>query len=126
MVTDAPDGKVVDHINHNGLDNRRANLRVVSQISNTWNSRQGRRFGSSQYKGVSWAKRRSKWVATISTNGKKRFLGHFDDEIQAAKAYDKAAKKYRGHYAYLNFPQKKEKGLRGFIKRRLSQIFSCF
>jgi len=96
-------GMVVDHINHDGLDNRRANLRIVTQQQNTWNSRRGLRQGKSRYKGVSWDKDNNKWAATIRVEGKCRRIGFFEDEISAARAYDAAAKKHRGEYALVNF-----------------------
>jgi hypothetical protein len=100
-----PDHLVVDHINHNGLDNRKANLRPATRAQNNYNRLAIKRKGStSKYKGVAWKKDKNKWRARIHFNGKLIFLGYFKDEIQAAKAYDKAAKKYYGQFACLNFP----------------------
>jgi hypothetical protein len=95
---------VVDHINHNGLDNRKANLRIVTQQQNIWNSTLGKNKGSSKYKGVFWDTGRGLWAAAIKVNRKFVRLGYFDNEISAARAYDKAALHHRGQYAYLNFP----------------------
>jgi hypothetical protein len=96
---------VVDHINHNGLDNRKANLRSATRAQNNYNRLIIKRKGaSSKYKGVAWKEDRKKWRARIHFNGKLIFLGYFKDEIQAAKAYDIAAKKYYGRFACLNFP----------------------
>jgi hypothetical protein len=81
-----PDNLLIDHINNNGLDNRKINLRIVTQRQNCWNSRAKFASRSSRYKGVSWCSRMRKWVSKI-------------------KAYDTAAKRHRGAYAYLNFPQ---------------------
>jgi hypothetical protein len=61
--------------------------------------------GSSKFKGVSWFNREKRWVVKITTDGKTIHLGYFKDEIQAAKAYDKAAKKYHREFAALNFPK---------------------
>ena len=94
----------VDHINGDGLDNRKANLRAVTIMQNSWNMKKVRRNCWSRYKGVTWNKRRNKWVAQIMTRGETKFLGGFEDEIKAAKAYDEAAKKYHGEFACLNFP----------------------
>jgi hypothetical protein len=100
-----PDHLVVDHINHNGLDNRKANIRPATRAQNNYNRLNIKSDNSSsKYKGVSWRKRRKRWRACIYFNGKYRFLGYFKDEIQAAKAYDKAAKIYHGEFATLNFP----------------------
>jgi len=95
---------VIDHINNNGLDNRKVNLRIVTQRQNCWNSRAKFRSRSSRYKGASWHSKMNKWVSKISIDGKSVHLGYFDSEIPAARAYDAAAKKHRGQYAYLNFP----------------------
>lgn len=96
------DAKGVDHINRNGLDNRRCNLRVCPprlQMAN-----QGSRGGSSRFKGVTWNKRRGKWCAKIQVRGQWHHLGYFDDELDAARAYDEAALAWHGEYACLNFP----------------------
>jgi len=103
LIAGAPKGLFVDHINHNGLDNRKRNLRLCTRLENIRNQLP-RRGGSSQYKGVCWRKREKKFVATICVDGKKLYLGYFDDEIEAAKAYDKKAKELFGQFAYLNFP----------------------
>ena len=99
-----PKGKIIDHINHDGLDNRRANLRVATRQQNTWNKRKQRGNCSSQYKGVTWFKRAGKWQARITCNGKSIFIGYFDDQISAARAYDVKAAELYGDYAALNFP----------------------
>ena len=103
VVIDAPDGLFVDHINHNGLDNRKANLRIVTPQQNSWNTRQGRNQGSSEYKGVSWDKETQKWQASIHIDNKLKYLGRFENEKEAAVVYDAAAKEHRGEYAFLNF-----------------------
>ncbi len=104
LITNAPKGLFVDHINHNGMDNRRANLRFCTRAENNRNSLP-RRGGTSRYKGVHWCKRRKKFIATITFNRKKRVLGYFDSEIDAAKAYDKRARELFGEFVYLNFPE---------------------
>lgn len=103
----APTGLVVDHINHNGLDNRRRNLRIVTAKQNSWNMRSAKGRGTSNYKGVGWVKNKRKWRASISIDNKPKHLGYFEDEKKAAAAYDKAAKEHRGEFAVLNFAKKR-------------------
>ena len=62
------------------------------------------RHKSSKYKGFHWNKRNKKWAAQITCDHKRHHLGYFVDEIDAAKAYDKAARKYHGEFAQPNFP----------------------
>jgi hypothetical protein len=93
---------LVDHINGDGLDNRKANLRTATAQQNSWNSRA---YGKSIYKGIWQVKETGKWCARIKVNGKVRNLGRFNDEAEAAKAYDRAAKEACGEFAKLNFPQ---------------------
>jgi hypothetical protein len=95
----------VDHINHNGLDNRKANLRLATYAQNSYNRIYSRKSRSSKYTGVSWRKQAKKWAVVVGYNNKNIFIGYFKDEIQAAKAYDKAAKKYHGEFASLNFKE---------------------
>lgn len=97
-------GEYCDHINHNGLDNRRCNLRIVTNQQNLMNKGKYKSLSSS-FKGVDWDKSAKKWNSRISYNGKRLFLGHFINEADAALAYDEAAKKYYGEYAKLNLYQ---------------------
>jgi len=110
VVLDAELGTQVDHINANGLDNQRANLRLCSNAQNHMNQR--KRYGTSQWKGVSWQKQHAKWRADIKLNGKKIHLGYSNDEADAARAYDDRARVLFGQYARLNFPRKGEQSAR--------------
>lgn len=103
-ILDLPDHLYVDHINHNGLDNRKANLRTATHRQNCYNRVHFKKNPSSKYKGVSFNKKTEKWDVQIRRYGKCRHLGCFDDEVEAAKAYDKAAKEHQGEFAALNFP----------------------
>jgi hypothetical protein len=68
------------------------------------------REAGSKYRGVSWNKNKNKWTATIYSNGKKHNLGYFEDEEEAARAYDRAARAHKGEKAQLNFPAEGESG----------------
>lgn len=103
LIMNAPKGMVVDHINGNGLDNRRCNLRICTRQQNAYNSRRCR--GTSQYKGVHFEKATGGWRATITCKGEHFNLGLFDDEVEAARAYDCKAIELFGEFAYLNFPE---------------------
>lgn len=100
IITNAPDNMEVDHINRNGLDNRRGNLRIVTHAQNMCNQKV--RTGTSKYKGVIWYNKNNKWLARIRKNGKAIHLGYFVCEIEAALAYNAAALKYHGEFARLN------------------------
>ena len=93
----------IDHINGNGLDNRKENLRWVTPSQNQHNRRKTKNNTYSKYKGVSWDRQHKVWVAKISVNYKRIYLGGYKTEITTAKAYDQAAQKYFGKYAKLNF-----------------------
>jgi len=105
QILNPPDHLMVDHINHNGLDNRKANLRLATSAQNSYNRRQVRKDKSSKYIGVSWREWTKKWAVIICYKRKNIIIGYFEDEIQAAKEYDKAAKKYHKEFASLNFPE---------------------
>lgn len=93
----------VDHINHNGLDNRRSNLRLSTPRENLQNQLIQKRTKTSKFKGVSWYKDGSKWRAYIYINYKQIHLGFFGDETEAARAYDQAASRLFKEYCNPNF-----------------------
>ena len=97
QIMNPPKGMVVDHINGNGVDNRRCNLRICTQKQNVHNSR-GRAGKKSRFLGVSPFG--DKWLAKVGA----QYLGLFDDEVEAAQARDRKALELFGEYAWLNFP----------------------
>jgi hypothetical protein len=103
-VIDVPDDLFVDHINHNGWDNRKANLRPATPADNARYARYPKINTTSKYRGVWYNRQTGKWRATIVVNRKRKQIGYFRNEIDAAKAYDKAAKRYYGQFAIFNFP----------------------
>jgi len=119
QITNAPDHLVVDHIDHNGLNNRKENLRLYTFAENCRNLRSSR-HKTSKYKGVHWRKRSKKWAAAIRCNNRTYHLGYFHDEIEAARAYDKAAKKFHGEFAHLNFPNHGLTRTRDFTEHRMT------
>lgn len=102
QIMNAPDGVEVDHINGNGLDNRRENLRLATPAENCRNSPKQRR-NTSGYKGVTWHKRARRWMAQIGIDGKTICVGYFKNPKDAAKAYDAHARELHGIFARTNF-----------------------
>jgi hypothetical protein len=90
VVNGTADGFLTDHRDGDGLNNRRSNLRTVTDQQNQRNHTRKRAGCGSPYRGVGWHGLRSKWVAYIRIDGKQRHLGLFDSEIDAAGAYDAA------------------------------------
>lgn len=93
-------GQSVDHIDGNGLNNRRSNLRIVTHKQNMWNQRG--HGGGSEFKGVSFRNDTGVWRAHITVDGKRKWLGTFASEVDAARAYNAAAREAFGEYAKLN------------------------
>ena len=102
-IMGSPKDFLIDHQNRNRLDNRRANLRIATNSQNQFNKGKTTRKTSSRFVGVTFIKRIGQWRAQIMLDRKNIFLGHFKDEVDAARAYDEAAKKYHGEFARLNF-----------------------
>ena len=100
---------MVDHVDGNGLNNRRANLRPASTDENNRNVRK-RAGRSSRFKGVSWYASSARWRAQLKVGGRNLHLGYHGDEKSAALAYDAAARLHFGEFAALNFPQQGEHG----------------
>jgi hypothetical protein len=98
LILDAPADKDVDHCNSDGLDNRKANLRLVTPSQNSQNNRKFQ--GASKFKGVHRC--RNRWVSYICISGKMKYVGCFHAEQEVARAYDAAARKHFGEFARTN------------------------
>jgi len=103
-IAQPPEGMFVDHADGNRANNCRTNLRVCTREENQHNRRGEPRSGSA-FKGVSYDKCMRKWRAQCGCNGKKSKYRFFDDEIEAARAYDLMAVEHFGEFARLNFPR---------------------
>jgi hypothetical protein len=103
-----PGAEQIDHVNGNGLDNRRSNLRAATSLDNKRNERK-RRDNTSGFKGVHWRKDLSRWRACIMVDGRTIHLGYHADRESAARAYDAAARERFGAYAAVNFPEPGER-----------------
>ena len=101
VIIGARAGELVDHINGNGLDNRRTNIRICTHSQNLMNS-SNKKNCSSKFKGVYWHKKGRKWAAQIQMRGSYKYLGLFSSEIDAAIAYNNAAIENFGEFARLN------------------------
>jgi hypothetical protein len=104
QIMQPPKGMLVDHINHEKEDNRRINLRICTWQENMYN-RSKRRGSVSRFNGVTYRKRSRKWIATVWFKGKHIWSQAFDDEVEAARAYDRKAVEVFGPYANVNFPE---------------------
>jgi hypothetical protein len=102
------DGKIVDHINHNGLDNVKSNLRLVNHAQNAWHSQLAKN-NASGYKGVSYKTAEKKWRAVIQIDGRRHHIGYFKAAEEAAEAYNREAMRRWGEYAVLNKIRKRVK-----------------
>ena len=112
FIMNTPKGMAVDHINHNGLDNRKKNLRNCTHAENCRNVRKKPINDSSKFKGVSYAPRSScnvndlskPWIAQIRLDYKTHYIGSFPTPEEAALEYDRKALELHGEFAHLNFP----------------------
>ena len=96
---------LVDHKNGNTFDNRLDNLRLATHQQNSYNRSKTKSKTSSRFIGVHLEKNTNQWKVQINHQGKTIFIGRYDSEIEAARAYDRAALKYHGEFARLNFPR---------------------
>lgn len=111
LLMRSPAGCTVDHLNGDTLDNRRANLRIATRSQNAANSCK-RVPGHSRYKGVTidvHTPNRNNVRAILTKNGKWVLNRYFATEVEAAHAYDEAARKHFGEFARLNFPKRGER-----------------
>ena len=109
-----PEDMFVDHIDGDPLNNRRGNLRIVTKAQKAQNAANAdTRGGSSRYRGV-WKAKSGKWAAQIAKEGKRMSLGHYENEEDAAAAYDKAAEELHGEYARLNLVKYESQGRLGY------------
>jgi hypothetical protein len=97
-----PEGKDIDHINHDGLDNRKTNLRETNDSLNQANARRIKRRGKTGYRGVRQKNANQGFSAQIVYGGKTHHLGTFASSFEAAMAYDKAAREIFGEHALTN------------------------
>lgn len=105
LMKPANSKQLVDHKSGDRLDNRRStNLRLCDKAGNARNCVK-HIPKTSKFKGVFWSKRPRRWISTLMLNRKKIYVGSFSDEIDAARAYDKAARAHFGEFACTNFPQ---------------------
>jgi hypothetical protein len=104
QIMNPPKGMVVDHIDGGILNNRRSNLRICTREQNVRNSAK-RRHAASRYKCVGFDKKLGRWFARFRYKSMHLWLGYFDDEAEAARAYDRKAVEYFGEFARLNFPE---------------------
>jgi len=102
LILDPPEGLEVDHINQNGLDNRRSNIRICTRAQNSCNRGPNKR-NTTGYKGVT--RHKGKYQAQIGIDGTTLYLSRHDTAREAARAYDAAAQVFHGEFAWLNFPE---------------------
>lgn len=94
LIMETPKGLVVDHINHNTLDNRKCNLRNVTIIRNSQNRKGAQIDSKSGVRGVHFNQRLNKWIAQITVNKVKKYLGCYQDIKEAERVVELAREKY--------------------------------
>jgi len=102
-IMHAPKGVICDHTDQNGLDNRKSNLRLCTSAQNQYNKRP-KKGCASRYKGVVLRRDCKRWRAQIGYHRKRIHLGDFDNQMEAAMAYDDKAAELFGEFAWLNSP----------------------
>lgn len=105
IIMDTPPGMEADHRDHNGLNCVRTNMRNCTHAENLRNQLSGK-GGTSKYKGVYWHWAARKWMARICHNGRLIYLGYYESEEAAARAYNKKAEELFGEFACLNIVER--------------------
>ena len=101
VVMNAPEGMEVDHIDGDKLDNRKMNLRICTKSENSFAKNLTKDGHTSKYRGVTWNKKRKKWIAQIMINQKRINLGGYNTEEEAAQVYNKYAQEHFGQFSRL-------------------------
>ena len=104
LIMNYPEGMVIDHINHNKLDNRKCNLRICTSAENSRNRKKQKGSYSSKYKGVYYDKQKNKWRVRVCVNNKPKHIGYYESEEEGVRAYDRACIKYHKEFCNTNFP----------------------
>lgn len=97
VIAQTPDGLDTDHVDGDGLNNTRGNLRIVTSSQNQCNQRR-RDCNTSGHKGVSWYKRNQQWRVQIAVNNRKTHIGYFPNIDDAVAAYEKASMEFHGEF----------------------------
>jgi hypothetical protein len=117
FILNAPSGVEVDHINGDGLDNRRSNLRLATVSQNQANRKRLNANNTTGYRGVTYNKGNRRWLAQIQHEGIQMHLGYFTTPEEAARAYDQKAEELFGEFAKTNHPQNSEA-----VQKRLTRF----